>query len=130
MKRLTLLFLMLTTALFAELDWVPYETALSSAQKENKIVMIMLSQEGCDACWYMNDIVFENDDMIDEIGMDFVPVHYDVKEDEVPKQFSYIGTPTFYFLNAKGEKIKRLNGAYNVKDFTEHIRDVKATVKK
>jgi len=116
------------TLLHAELDWVDYDTALSSAKKEGKIVMVMLSQEGCDACWYMDEVVFDDDNVVAELQMDFIPVHFDIKSDVLPKRFTYVGTPTFYFLDAEGKKIERLNGAANVKDFTDFMRDVKAKV--
>ncbi len=128
-KQLAGVLLTVATLLYAEPEWVDYDTALKSATKEGKIVMVMLSQEGCDACWYMDEVVFEDDDVISELQMDFIPVHFDVKRDTLPKPFSYIGTPTFYFLNAEGKKIERLNGAANVKDFTNVMRDVKAKVK-
>ncbi len=124
------MMLLVATLLYAELDWVDYDTARSSAEKEGKIIMVMLSQEGCDACWYMEEVVFEDDNVAAEIAMDFIPVYFDIKADDIPEKFTYIGTPTFYFLTAEGKKIERLNGAVNVKDFTTLMRDVKASVKK
>ncbi len=129
MKRLLVGILIAASTLYAELDWVDYDKALEQAKNNDKVVMVMLSQEGCDACWYMEEVVFEDDNIVSELEMDFIPVYFDVKTDTFPKEFTYIGTPTFYFLNARGEKIERLNGAANVKDFTDYIRDIKAKVK-
>jgi thioredoxin-related protein len=129
MKRIALLSLMLVSALFADLEWVEYDEAFKKAEEKGKSVMVMLSQEECDACWYMTDIVFKNANIVAEVGNDFIPVYLNIKEDFIPDSLSYIGTPTFYFLNAKGEKIERLNGAFNVKDFTAQIRAVKAKIK-
>ncbi|GEM_PF-255096 len=129
MKRLLVGMILAAGTLCAELDWIGYDEALTRAEDDGKIVMVMLSQEGCDACWYMDEVVFEDENVAAEIEMDFIPVHFDIKKDTIPKQFTYIGTPTFYFLTAQGDKIERLNGAANVKDFTDYIRDVKAKVK-
>ena len=130
MKRLLAGIIIAASTLYAELDWVDYDKALEQAQNDGKIIMVMLSQEGCDACWYMEEVVFEDDNIVSELEMDFIPVHFDVKTDSFPKKLTYIGTPTFYFLNEKGEKIERLNGAANVKDFTGYMRDIKAKVKR
>ncbi len=130
MRRLLAGIIIAATTLYAELDWVDYDKALEQAKNDGKIVMVMLSQEGCDACWYMEEVVFEDDNVVSELEMDFIPVYFDVKTDTFPKTLTYIGTPTFYFLNAQGEKIERLNGAANVKDFTNYMRDIKAKVKR
>jgi thioredoxin-related protein len=118
------------TALFAELDWVSsYDAALKKANKEKKLVMVMLTRENCDACWYMENVVFENDDVVYEVEEDFVPVQVDIHNDFVPDGMGYIGTPTFHFVNTDGKKIDRLDGAANVKEFTEFIRKVKHKAK-
>lgn len=126
MTKLILTLLILTASLFAEPKWThSYEQAKTQALESHKAVMVMLSLEGCDACWYMENIVFEDKVMKSLIMDNFIPVYLDIKEDEIPEHFVFIGTPTFYFTRANGEKLgHRINGASNVKDFTSKINAI------
>ncbi len=86
--------------------------------------MIMLSREGCDACWYMENIVFKDANVIRLLER-FTPVYLDVSKDIVPKAFTYAGTPTFYFTDTTGESIlESFQGAANVKDFSALLNEV------
>ncbi len=126
MKKIILIVAVMVTSLFAEIEWLSYDKAFEKAKDENKIVMVMLSKEGCPACEYMIDIVFEDDNVIDEFNQDFIGVHLDIHEDYVPEDLPYIGTPTFHFLNKHGRKLDRIDGGANVRDFTTKMREVKA----
>ncbi len=122
------IFLMISlalTSLFAEIDWMKYSKAVEKAKKENKFVMIMLSKEGCPACEYMENVVFENEDVLDEFNKDFIGVHLDIHNDYVPGEFSYIGTPTFHFINKNERRIDRIDGGANAKEFLDKIKEVK-----
>ncbi len=131
MKRVITLLMALCVSLLAELDWATDSAAaFEQAKQEQKMVMVMLSQENCDTCWYMENVVFDNDDLVYELQSSFVPVKIDIHDEIVPEGLTYIGTPTFYFLSETGEKIDRLMGGANVKDFTEALREIKQAVKK
>ncbi len=125
MNKIILLILLLATTLFAELDWASsYEQALEKAEKSNKLVMLMLSKEDCDACWYMENIVFKDNNVLDEVDASFISYYIDIGKSIPPDDITYIGTPTFHFLTADGKKIDRFNGAANIKDFTDVIHQV------
>lgn len=119
-------------SLCAEPNWShSYEEAKTKALKENKLVLIMISREGCDACWYMENIVFEDESVDALVTENFVPVYLDTNNDFVPEEFKYIGTPTFYFTDAQGKKLgHRINGASNVRDFTAKINEILKEAKK
>ena len=107
MGKIFLLLSVMAGCAMAELKWASsYDAALSQAAKEKKKVMVMLSREECPACEYMNDIVFEEKAVENEIQKNFVPVHLDIHKDFIPDGLGYIGTPTFHFLNAKGKRSK------------------------
>ena len=126
MKNIFASLVLLVVSVFAEQDWLrSYEQGKTLALQENKLVLVMLSKEGCDACWYMENIVFEDSAIDVLLKKNFVPVYLDIHEDSVPAQFKYIGTPAFYFTDAQGHKIGHvLNGASNVKDFMGRINAV------
>lgn len=132
MTKLILALLILSVSVFAEPTWThSYAEAKLQALESDKAVMVMLSRESCDACWYMENIVFEDKEMKSLIMNNFIPVYLDVNEDEIPEHFVFIGTPTFYFTRANGEKLgHRLNGASNVKDFTAKINEILQELKK
>lgn len=120
MQKLFLFLVFLSLSLFAEPDWTDsIDKAKLSAEKENKYIMVMLSKDACDACWYMENIVFDDDKVKELLYENFVPVYLDVLQDKIPAEFKYVGTPAFYFLDANGKKLGfRINGVKNVKDFT------------
>jgi thioredoxin-related protein len=118
MGKIVLLVSLLATFALAELKWAPsYDAALVQAAKEKKRVMVMLSREGCPACEYMEDIVFQEKIVVNEIHKNFVPVHIDIHKDFIPEGLGYVGTPTFHFLDPKGKKIGRHDGGENVPNF-------------
>lgn len=126
MKKILVVLGLMSAVLMAKPDWADsYDAALEKAAKEKKLVMVMLSSEGCPACEYMKDIVFENESVVKELAQGFVPVEIDIHNDFVPSGLGYIGTPTFHFLDAAGKKIGRLDGGANVPDFTEQIQTLK-----
>jgi len=126
MRNIFISLMLLAASVFAEQGWLrSYEEGKTQALQENKLVLVMLSKEGCDACWYMENIVFEDSAVDTVLKKNFVPVYLDIHQDSVPEQFKYIGTPAFYFTDAQGKKIGHvLNGASNVKDFMSRINTV------
>ena len=126
MTKSVVVLLLIASCALAEIKWVStYDAALAKASKEKKNVMVMLSKEGCPACEYMKDVVFEEKAVEDTVNKNFIPVHLDIHEDKVPSEFGYIGTPTFHFVNAKGEKLKRYDGAANIPTFMGILNSVK-----
>ena len=121
------MILLATTSLLAELDYAnSFKEAKLLATKEHKGVFVILSKEGCDACWYMQNVVFDNDDVVDMLESKYIPVYIDIHDDVVPKGLGYIGTPTMYFLDANGKKLKngRIDGVLNYREFLERLSNV------
>jgi thioredoxin-related protein len=126
MNKIVLGLSLIASCALAEIKWAPsYDAALVQAKKEKKNVMVMFSREGCPGCEYMEDIVFEEQAIEDTINKGFIPVHIDTQKDKIPAGLGYIGTPTFHFLNAKGEKLKRHDGGANIPTFMGILNSVK-----
>ncbi|BAF70224.1 thioredoxin family protein [Nitratiruptor sp. SB155-2] len=125
MKKL--LILLFAVALFAaEFDWIEsYEKALKLAKKEHKPIMVMISQKNCITCQYMDDVAFENEELAEYVENNFIPLKIKLKD--APKHnLKAYGTPTFYFLNEKGEKLTRaLVGGATAKVFLEKLKEIK-----
>jgi thioredoxin-related protein len=122
MKKILLIVSLLISSVFADVAWVDYDDAIEFAEKENKLVMVMLSREGCSGCEYMKDIVFENDDISKILKENFISVHVDIQQDFIPSGLTYIGTPTFYFLDKNEKKLERIDGGRNAKSFMEILQ--------
>jgi thiol-disulfide isomerase/thioredoxin len=126
MKKIVIGLSLIASCAMAQINWAPsYDAALKQAAKEKKNVMVMLSKEGCPACEYMEDIVFEEKVIEDAVNKNFVPVHLDIHNDLIPEGLGYIGTPTFYFLTPKGAKLKRHDGGANIPTFLGVLNGVK-----
>ena len=118
MGKIALVLSLIASCAMAELKWAPsYDAALAQAKKEKKNVMVMLTREGCDACEYMTDVVFEERAVAEDVYKYFVPVHIDIHNDFIPEGLGYIGTPTFHFVSSGGKKLGRHDGAANIPTF-------------
>jgi len=123
MKFFLSLCLLGSTALFADLNWASnYAKAFEKAKEQKKGVMIMLSKEKCDACWYMENIVFDEDELVTEIEKKFIPLYLDVHDDI--HDLSFTTAPTLYFMKSNREVMKRLNGVYNIKELTSALHKI------
>jgi len=126
MNKIIVALALIASCASAQINWAPsYDAALAKAAKEKKNVMVMLSKEGCPACEYMEDIVFEEKAVEDTINKNFVPVHLDIHKDFIPEGLGFIGTPTFHFVNSKGVKLKRHDGGANIPTFMGILNSVK-----
>ncbi|MBU1658135.1 thioredoxin family protein [bacterium] len=125
MKKIFLIISLLASSLFAEIVWLKYDDAVEQVKKNNKIIMVMLSREDCPTCEYMEDIVFEDKKVLEEFNKDFIGVHLDIHNDFIPEGLTYIGTPTFHFLNKFERRLDRLDGGANAKDFMDKLKEVK-----
>lgn len=124
MKKLIFSLILLTSTLFAEMNWTTYEKALESAKKQDKIVMIMLGRSTCGVCNYMKAQVFTEKLIIEKFNKKFIGVQLELDFDDIPEGLDYVGTPTFHFLNKKGEKIHRIDGGKHAKSFSDALDSV------
>jgi thioredoxin-related protein len=125
-KKIILIATFMSSILLAEMNWIPdLEDAYDVAEKENKIVMVMLSQEGCPGCEYMTDVVLKDDDVAKIFNRNFIAVYLDIHEDQVPLELKHFGTPTFYFLKADETILDVTRGTKNELDFLDKLENVK-----
>ncbi|MDF1878884.1 thioredoxin fold domain-containing protein [Sulfurimonas sp. SAG-AH-194-C20] len=125
MKNILILLLILATSLFAKVEWSDMFDAYDDAATQNKIVMVMLSREGCPGCEYMKTVVFEDATVSKLLKKNFISVELDVSTDFVPQNLEYFATPTFYFLDAHEKILKRVNGGEKAKDFLKTLKALK-----
>ena len=126
MNKILVMLLLLVNVYGAQLNWMSdLDDAYDVAEKEHKIVFVILSQKGCPACNYMKDVVLKNKDVIKEFNKDFIGVHLDIHHDSVPLELEHFVTPTLYFLSTDEEILHRINGYKNDKEFLEALDTAK-----
>ncbi|MDF1883480.1 thioredoxin fold domain-containing protein [Sulfurimonas sp. SAG-AH-194-C21] len=125
MKTIFLLLFIFISSLCAKVEWNDMFDVFDDAQASNKIVMVMLSREGCPGCEYMHNVVFEDKQVNQLLNDGFLAVDLDVNQDFVPQNLDYFASPTFYFLDKNEKILKRLNGGLHTKDFLQILKEIK-----
>jgi len=128
MMRIVLALCMLSGTLLA-LEWAKdLETALISAQKEHKNIMVMVEGEHCRWCKKMKGRTL-GDESVEKKLENFVVVKV-MRED--PKAMAILpqveGVPTIFFMTEKKEILETVIGYFDVLDFTSYINDVEKKV--
>ncbi len=119
----------LSSALFA-LDWVKdLDTAFATAQKEKKIVMVMVEGENCRWCKKMKHRTL-GDEGVEKRLERFIIVKVMRENHEVMKALPKIsGVPTVFFMKSDKTVLEEVIGYFDVLDFTSYIGDVEKKVK-
>jgi thioredoxin-related protein len=109
------------------LSWATsFDIAKVQAQKEGKIVMLMLSQEGCPMCDFMKSVTLKDPDVATLLESRFIPVEVDINKGKTPAGFRAFGTPTFYFVDSTGKKVgKHIVGGAKADVFSSMLSSIK-----
>jgi len=124
MMRIVLALFMLSGTLLA-LEWAKdLDTAITTAQKEHKNIMVMVEGEHCRWCKKMKGRTL-SDESIEKRLEKFVVVKV-MREDgnAMAKLPPVDGVPTIFFLKENKAVIEDVVGYFNVEDFTSYIDDV------
>ena len=124
MKKIIFTLLLLLNSLHA-LEWFSYEKALEKAAKEDKVVMVMLARESCGVCGYMKSHVFNDENVIKELDARFIAVAIELGIDDVPNGLTFVGTPTFHFLDKNKKALSRIDGGKTVPSFLKALAQIK-----
>ncbi len=127
LKKVFLLAVFASSIFAANINWVAnYKAALELSKKENKPIMMMLSQPGCPACIQMKEVVFKGDELLaNEINTKFIPVEINILKDDWNKKFRAFATPTFYFVDKNENKIGRqFVGGAEATEFMKILKDI------
>jgi len=124
-KKIIVILLLLVSSIFADVEYRDLFDAYDDAKAEHKTVMLMISQEGCAGCEYMESVVFNNKSVAESLKENFIVVHIDKHKDSVPNGLEYFATPTFFFLDENEKLIKRLTGGENAKDFVKTLEEMR-----
>ena len=70
----------------------------------------------------MKQVVFPQKKVTSFLSSHFIPVVLDIQSDKLPKDFGYIGVPTFYIISQNGKKIGMVLGGSGAKRFVEKLK--------
>ncbi len=70
----------------------------------------------------MEQAVLPQKDVADLLAKHFVTVILDIDDDMLPEGFGYFAVPTFYVIDAKGNKLDRAVGGADVQTFLEFLQ--------
>jgi len=122
-KLIVTLFVLSGTLL--AVDWVKdINTALETAKKEHKNVMVMVEGEHCRWCKKMKGRTL-TDDAVEKRLKNFIVVKV-MREDgnAMAKLPPVEGVPTIFFMKEDKAIIEKVVGYFNVEDFISFINDV------
>lgn len=113
--------LLLSLSLWA----INYEDAVRKAQKEDKKILVELVMESCPFCEQVDKYILTKVEVQTLLEKGFVFLKLDIDKNEIPDFLLSRMTPTFYFLNAKGDKIlHEIKGAPSKSQFINQLEYV------
>ena len=123
------LFLLAGTLFSAELVWQKeMTTAFEKAQKENKVVMVLVEGEDCKWCTKMKDRTLSADSVSQRLEP-YILVKIMRENTEDVKDLPIIkGVPTIFFLKANKKVLESVVGYYNIVEFAGFIDSVEKKV--
>jgi len=122
--------ILFSTTLFAgEIVWQKDITAaFEKAQKENKVVMVMVGGEHCKWCEKMKHRTLSDDSVLERLEP-YIMVKVMREDAEAVKYLPAInGVPTIFFLKADKKVLETVVGYYNIVDFAGFIDSVEKKV--
>jgi len=130
MTKIVLTLLMLSNVLLA-LDWVKdLDTALATAQKEHKNIMVLVEGEHCRWCKKMKGRTLSDDTVEKRLKAYVLVKVFRENYHAMQKLPSVRGVPTIFFMKEDKEVIEDIIGYFNVGDFISYIDDVEKAIKK
>ncbi|MFT5660321.1 MAG: thioredoxin-related protein [Sulfurimonas sp.] len=141
MKKLFLLLLLSSLVFSANIDHFAkemqfqrdYKTALSQAQKENKVLMMVVSSDYCPWCRKFENRTLKSPLIQPRLNKELVTLVVDSKYDvdSFPEKYKTKYTPYVFFINPKDESILTKSVGYTKKkEFAEIVTNSQVLYKK
>ena len=125
MKKLLLILLLSTAALFGDMYWADdYREGVKEAAKENKNIILFFSKEECVKCEDVLWTISFDKNVSDYVSEHFVAIEIDVEFDK-RQGFKIYQTPTIYFLDNKAKQIgKPLTKVLGPQKFLKKLKKI------
>ncbi|MEA1954862.1 MAG: thioredoxin family protein [Campylobacterota bacterium] len=135
-KKFTLTILLLISSLFAsEVNWAKdYQAGLNKAQKENKMMLFIISRDSCKYCVILKNTTLKNSKIVKALNKNFISVTAWINEnDYIPMDLrqNTPGLPGIWFIQPSGEPMFQPIMGYLEEDkFLEALAIVQEEFKK
>lgn len=87
------------------------DSAISEAQKTNKLVFAFFSANWCPACQQLESETLVNEKVTQKLSQNYVAVKIDVDTNpELSSKYGIYSIPTLIIMNSNGEEIKKIEG--------------------
>lgn len=124
MNKLVMIFVLSSISLLG-VEFHSYEDALKLQQKSKKIIMIDVVRTDCHYCEDMQKEVLEDPTMSKYLDERFISVKMDLDKQDLPLGIKVDFTPTFFFVDANKNIVKKIPGSWNIADFTDLTKNIK-----
>jgi thioredoxin-related protein len=101
-----------------------FDQALQKAKTLDKKVLMLYSAAWCPECNYMKEVVFNENEVSEYIEQHFVVLILDIQKDDLPKEFDYIGIPTFFIIDKEGKEKNRIVGGDKAAKFLKRLKEM------
>ncbi len=116
---LAIALILLASAAFSQ----DYNSALKTAQKENKPLVLYFFSKSCYYCTLMDSKTLADKEIAAILKKDFVFLRVDVdKSEDLGRLYRISGTPSSWFLDSSGKRVGGIPGYVEARDY-KHILD-------
>lgn len=128
MKKIAVMMLLAMGLNAAQFNWIyTYKEGSAKALAENKPMVVYMHRPGCESCDFLEQKVFNDENLSAYVNEHYVPVLLNVSKSDVPKHLKVTASPVFHFVNGRGEKIEETQyGGKNAKTFLKILQDIEA----
>jgi len=130
MKKIILSMILLTSTIFA-LHWSKdLKTALATAKKTHKPLMVFVEGEYCRWCKKLEHRTLTSN-KIEKRLKKYIVVKVERDDESVAEFLPEIqGVPRIFFMTYKGKILEDILGYWDIMDFSSYIDDVEKKLKK
>ncbi|HUI06663.1 MAG TPA: thioredoxin fold domain-containing protein [Verrucomicrobiae bacterium] len=120
---------------WASVGWEQdYDTALTKAKKEGKLVMVDVYTDWCGWCKKLDKDTYSNKDVETKVTKEFIALKINpekgAQNKKLAKQLGTRGYPHIVFLDAQGKKLAEIAGYVPAKEFLDRLNQVTAHAQK
>jgi len=102
-----------------------YDIALKQAKIENKYIFLLITEEFCQWCEKLMDIVFQDNKIVEKLKQDYISVVVDRNKGFYPSNIGITGVPSVFIIDAKtGKIIKSMVGYQDVNYYMQVFKDI------
>lgn len=102
-----------------------YDNVLNQAKRENRYIFLLVTEEFCQWCEKLIDIVFQDKRIVNRLKSDYIGVMVDRNKDFYPSNIGVTGVPSVFIINQNtGKIIMNIVGYHDVDFYLEKFKEM------